>query len=393
MSSVANWLVQNRDKIEKGVEIMGQASEVLASTVGQLHPVLEAVFVASAELLSNPDSKESRYMQEQFDKVNQKLEGIQDEIDKIALELQRTSMNKQNFDREAQMLSQYEKFQDFVNAKPKFKEKKMEKFLSHYENTDGDLNLDALYNAVTGENTSGDPMLETVVTTEQRGRRAVEDFCARLKKLFVVGIISVMGHAALKEGAVGEEMVKKWQDRMEDVEKRMKAAVDDCTDHFADQAKLDMEHLVQENPGTVSSDFTKSLLDSLAKKYDWVNWSVRAFSDRERIFFFNWLAGKKYHGSRGANWFDILTKNKIKVVISFCSNPNPIDKSKIREQIEQQKLKGNMMAVALNLNKEFPNCLVHAVSHYKDVVETNNFDVECYYYGKHKRAYLCIHPE
>ncbi|XP_053183853.1 rapunzel 5 [Scomber japonicus] len=393
MSSVANWLVQNRDKIEKGVEIMGQASEVLASTVGQLHPVLEAVFVASAELLSNPDSKESRYMQQQFDKVNQKLEGIQDEIDKIALELQRTSMNKQNFDREAQMLSQYEKFQDFVNAKPKFKEKKMEKFLSHYENTDGDLNLDALYNAVTGENTSGDPMLETVVTTEQRGRRAVEDFCARLKKLFVVGIIAVMGHSALKEGVVGEEMVKKWQERMEDVEKRMKAAVDDCTDNFAVQAKLDMEHLVQENPGTVSSDFTKTLLDSLAKKYDWVNWSVRAFSDRERIFFFNWLAGKKYHGSGGANWFDILTKTKIKVVISFCSNPKPIDKSKIREQIEQQKLKGNMMAVALNLNKEFPNCLVHAVSHYKDVVETNNFDVECYYYGKHKRAYLCIHPE
>lgn len=393
MSSVANWLVQNRDKIEKGVEIMGQASEVLASTVGQLHPVLEAVFVASAEILSNPDSKEARYMQQQFDQVNQKLEGIQDEIDKIALELQRTSLNKQNFDREAQMLSQYEKFQDFVNAKPKFKEKKMEKFLSHYENTDGDLNLDGLYNAVTGDNISGDPMLETVVTTEQRGRRAVEDFCARLKKLFVVGIIAVMGHAALKEGVVGEEMVKKWQDRMEDVEKRMKAAVDDCTENFAVQAKMDMEHQLQENLGTVSTDFTKSLLDSLTKKYDWVNWSVRAFSDRERIFFFNWLAGKKYHGSGGANWFDILTKNKIKVVISFCCNPKPIDKSKIREQIEQQKLKGNMMAVALNLNKEFPNCLVHAVSHYKEVVETNNFDVECYYYGKHKRAYLCIHPE
>ncbi|KAG7216523.1 hypothetical protein INR49_002010 [Caranx melampygus] len=329
MNSVADWLVQNRDKIEKGVEIMGQASEVLAATVGQLHPVLEAVFVASAELLSNPESKEARYLTQQFELVNQQLEGIQDEIDKIALELQRTSMNKQNFDREAQMLSQYEKFQDFVNAKPKFKEKKMEKFLSHYENTDGDLNLDALYNAVTGENTSGDPMLETVVTTEQRSRRAVEDFCARLKKLFVVGIIAVMGHAALKEGAVGEEMVKKWQGRMEDVEKRMKAAVDDCTEHFAEQAKVDMEHLLQENPGTVDRDFTKSLLDSLVKKYDWVNWSIRAFGDRERIFFFNWLAGKKYHGSGGANWFDILTKNKIKVVVSFCVNPKPINKKSV----------------------------------------------------------------
>lgn len=393
MNTVADWLIQNRDKIEKGVEIMGQASEVLASTVGQLHPILEAVFVASAELLSNPEGKEARYLTQQFEMVNQKLEGIQDEIDQIALELQKTSMNKQNFDREAQMLSQYEKFQDFVNAKPKFKEKKKEKFISHYENTDADLNLDALYNAVTGENTAGDPMLDTVIATEQRNRRAVEDFCARLKKLFVVGIIAVMGHAALQDGTVGEEMVKKWQARMEDVETRMKAAVDDCTENFAEQAKLDMEHLLQENPGTVDPEFTKSLLDSLVKKYDWVSWSIRAFSDRERIFFFNWLAGKKYHGSGGANWFDILTKSKIKVVVSFCVNPKPINKGQIQELIEQQKLKGNMMAVALSLQKNFPNCLVHAVSHYKAVVETNNFREDSYYYGKHKRAYLCIHPE
>lgn len=393
MNTVADWLVQNRDKIEKGVEIMGQASEVLAATVGQLHPVLEAVFVASAELLNNPEGKEARYLTQQFELVHQQLEGIQNEIDQIALELQKSSMNKQNFDREAQMLSQYDKFQDFVNAKPKFREKKKEKFLSHYENTDGDLNLDALYNAVTGENIAGDPLLEVVVATEQRSRRAVEDFCARLKKLFVVGIIAVMGHAALKEGEVDEDMVRKWQSRMEDVEKRMKAAVDDCTENFAEQAKMDMENLLQDNPGTVDRDFTTSLLDALVKKYDWVNWSIRAFSDRERIFFFNWLAGKKYQGRGGAKWFEILTNKKIKVVVSFCVNPKPIDKSQVQEQIEVQRLRGNMMAVALALNKSFPNCLVHAVSHYKEVVESNNFSEDCYYYGKHKRAYLCIHPE
>ncbi|KAM9309595.1 rapunzel 5 [Pholidichthys leucotaenia] len=393
MNAVADWLVLNRDKIEKGVEIMGQASEVLAATVGQLHPVLEAVFVASAELLSNPDSKEARYLTKQFEEVNQKLEGIQDEIDKLALELQRTSMNKQNFDREVQMISQYEKFQDFVNAKPKFKEKKKEKFLSHYENTDSDLNLDALYNAVIGENTAGDPLLETVVMTEQRSRRPVEDFCARLKKLFVVGIIAVMGHAALQGGVVGEEMVKKWQGRMEEVEKRMKAAVDDCTENFADQAKQDVEHLIQENPGTADQAFIKTLLDFLVKKYDWVSWSIRAFNDKERIFFFNWLAGKKYHGSGGANFFDLLTKNKIKVAVSFCIDPKPINKGQIQEQIEMQKMKGNMMDVAQSLSKTLPNCLIHAVSHYKAVVEINNFQEDCYYFGKHKRAYLCIHPE
>ncbi|XP_034465981.1 uncharacterized protein LOC117776274 [Hippoglossus hippoglossus] len=393
MNSVGDWLVQNRDKIEKGVEIMGQASEVLAATVGQLHPLLEAVFVATAELLSNPDGKEARYLTQQFEIVNQQLQGIQNEVDKIVLVLQKTSMNKQNFDREVHILSQYEKFQDFVNAKPKFRELKMQMFLSQYENTESDLNLDSLYNSVTGENTSGDPLLETVVATEQRSRRAVEDFCARLKKLFVVGIIAVMGHASLKEGAVGEDMVKKWQGRMEDVENLMKAAVDDCTDNFAEQAKVDMEHQLQENSGTVDANLTKSLLDSLVKKYDWVNWSIRAFRDQEHVCFFNWLAGKNYHSTEGANWFDVLTKNKIKVVVSFCVNPKPISKKQIQEQLEEPKLKGNMKTVALTLHKSFPNCLVHAVSHYKEVVETNNFHEDCYYFGKDKSAYLCIHPE
>ena len=126
-TTVADWLVENKDKIERGVEVMGQVSEVLASTVGQLHPILEAVFMASAEILGNPEGKEARYMTEQFEKVHLKLEGLQDEVEQIGRELQRCSMNKQNFDREAQMLSQYEKFQDFINAKPKFKAKKKEK--------------------------------------------------------------------------------------------------------------------------------------------------------------------------------------------------------------------------------------------------------------------------
>ncbi|XP_053530863.1 rapunzel 5 [Ictalurus punctatus] len=393
MSRVEEWVLENKDKIEKGVEIMSQGCEILAATVGQFHPILEAVFVASAELLSNPEGNEAKYLAEQFERVNQKLEGIQDEVEKIALELQRTSLNKQNFDREAQMISQYEKFQEFVIAKPKFKEKKKEKFLSHFENTDRDVNLDALYNSFIGENTSGDAMMDTILVTEQRSRRAVEEFCARLKKLFVVGIIAVMGYTALKEGTVGQDMVKKWQDRMEDVEKRMKAAVDECVNNFPAQAKMDVENKLTERQSHVDPEFTKFLLDALVKKYDWVCWSVRVFN-HGGIFFWNWLAGKRYHGSGGGiNYFDLLTKNKIRIVVSFTANPKPLNKVEIKDQIENERLKGDMISVAESLCKTLPNCLVHAVSRYKRVEEVNNFDPECYYYAVHKRAHLCIHSE
>ncbi|XP_062841623.1 rapunzel 5 [Trichomycterus rosablanca] len=393
MNRVEEWVLENKDNIEKGVEIISQGCEILAATIGHLHPLLEAVFVASAEILSNPEGKEAKYLAEQFERVNQKLEGIQDEIDKINLELQRTSLNKQNFDREVQMISQYEKFQEFVTAKPKFKEKKKEKFISHYENTDSDMNLDALYNAITGDNTSGEEMLATVVVTEQRSRRAVEEFCARLKKLFVVGIIAVMGYTALKDGKVGEAMVKKWQGRMEDVEKRMKAAVDDCIQNFPEQAKLDLEHELLERQAGVNPEFTKILLETLTKKFDWVCWSVRVFS-QSGVFLWNWLAGKNYQGSYGGvHFFEILTKNKIKIVVSFTVDPKQLNKSQIKDQIEKEKLKGNMKSLAESLCKNFPNCLVHTVSRYKTVEEANNFQPECYYYAAHKKAHICLHSE
>ncbi|XP_073728613.1 protein rapunzel-like [Misgurnus anguillicaudatus] len=393
MNRVEEWVLENRSKIEKGVEIMGQGCEVLAATVGQLHPILEAVFMVSAELLNNPEGKEAKYITEQFEKINQKLEGIQNEIDKIDLEMQQVSMNKQNFDREAQMVSQYEKFQDFFNAKPKFKERKKENFLNQYENTDADLNIDSLYNAVIGENIAGDAMLDTVVNTEQRSRRAVEKFCTRLKKLFFVGIIAVMGHAALKEGAVGEAMVKKWQDRMEEVEKRMKAAVDECIENFPQQAEIDVEQQLKEHQGSVDKEFAAFILDILAKKYDWLCWSVRVFN-HSGWFFWNWLAGKPYHGRGGSgNFFDILTKNDIRIVVSFSADPKPINKSQVLEQIETQKLKGNMMSVAQSLCSFLPNTVVYTVSRYKNIEEKNNFHQECYYFGIHKNAYFCIHSE
>ncbi|KAM7421432.1 hypothetical protein PAMA_015525 [Pampus argenteus] len=389
MNGVADWLVENKDKIQKGVEIIGQASEVLASTVGQLNPILEAVFMASAELLKNPESQESDYMKEQFNVIDQKLVGIQSEIDNIVLVLKRAAINTQSFMKEAQILSQYSKFNAFVKTSTKYKNTKMENFLTQYEQTDGDMNLDALYNAVTGKN----DMLKTIITTEKRNRRTVEDFCAGLKKLFVVGIIAVMGYAALKEGVVSEELVKKWQNQMAEVEKRMKAAVDDCIDNFAEQAKEDMEQQLQDNTFKVSPEFTEFLLEPLAQKYDWVSWSIRVFSVREKVFFYNWLAGSKNNGDGGDNKFDILTKGRVKVVVSFCTDPKPINKTEIQEQINQQKLSRNMMAVCLSLRKIYPDFLVHAVSHYKAVVETNNFDADCYYYGKHKGVYLCIHPQ
>nr|XP_023686213.1 uncharacterized protein LOC111853500 [Paramormyrops kingsleyae] len=390
MNSLEEWLVENKSKIEKGVELVGEGCEVLAATVGKLHPLLEAVFRAAAQIIHSPGSAESRYLTEQFRRLDQKLAGVSQEVDSITRELQRVSINKQNFDYEAQMISQYEKFQDFVNA-TEFQQKKMEKFLRHFENTGADLNLDAIYGAVTGS--SGEPLLETVLAIEQRSRRAVEEFCSGLKKLFIMGIIAVMGHAALNQGEVGEELVSKWQERMGEVERRMKAAVDDCKENFAVQAKMDVEHHLLDKEGSVNRKFIEPLLTFLDKKYDWVAWSVLVFKHKEH-FPLQQLAGKEYLGISGSrNFFDIVTKDNIRMLVSFSVEPVPIDKSQIQDQIEGQPLKGKMADVAQSLSDHLPSCAVYAISRTKSAAESNTFPDDCYYYESHKKAHFCIHSK
>lgn len=385
------WL--DKDKIERALEFMGQGAAVLASTVGQFHPILEAVFMASAEFLGNPEGKEARYLTEQFEQVNLKLELLQAEQEQMSRARQRSTVNKQSFDSEAHIISQYEKFQEFINADPKYKAKKKEKFLSHYENTKFDMNLDALYNAVVCKDITRTPMLKEVVSAEARGRRAVENFCAGLKKLFVTGIFAVFGYAALKEGGVDQEMVKKWQERMAEVEILMKEAVDDCTQNFAEQAKADIEHHLLDKTGSLDRDFIKPILESLVKKYDWISWSVRVLRAEERFLLFSWLIGKNFSGwAGGENYFKAMTKNKFMVEVSFCVEPVALDQTHILKAIEGQKLKGNMVDVAATLSGNVPDCLVNAIHTWKDVVEDNNFKPECYYFVKHKSAYVCIHP-
>lgn len=220
-------------------------------------------------------------------------------------------------------------------------------------------------------------MLDTILATEQRSRRAVEEFCAGLKKVLVIGIISLMGYEALKEGTVEEDMVQQWLDRMEDVEKRMKAAVDECVNNFAEQAESDIDEKLKERPSSVDPEFTQFLLDALVEKYYWVSWSVRVFKDGDSKLG-KFLFGKHRHiNSGGGNYFDWLN-NKTRIVVSFTADPKSLNKSQIKDQIEKEK--GGLESVAESLCKSFPNCLVHVITRSEKVEEANNFKPEDFYY-------------
>ncbi|KAF5899084.1 uncharacterized protein DAT39_011202, partial [Clarias magur] len=259
VTDVAEWFLENKEKIKNAVEILDQGCTTLADTVGQLHPILEAVLRVPAKLLSNPEGKEGSFLTKQFDTVNQTLEKLKGDFEETQRVMERSSLNIQYFTFYSQIIGQYDMFKYIFTAKPQFKKLKIDEFLIYFEEYEGDKNLQCLYDAITRH-----AMLQTILNTEQRSRRPVEEFCDSMKKVFAVGVIALMGYTALKEGPVEE--VKEWQDRVENVEKHLKAAVDECVNKFAEQAKIDLDRKI--NAKTISP---QSVLDILVKKYYWVS--------------------------------------------------------------------------------------------------------------------------
>ncbi|CDQ69672.1 unnamed protein product [Oncorhynchus mykiss] len=147
-SQLQKIVSEKKNMVETVMEVFEQGAEVVASIAGDLFPVFAIAAPIVKLALDNVESKEAMFMKEQFQK---------------------------------------------------FREVKKKLFMEHFVKTGCDKNLHTLYSAVTGDNFSGESVLEITLNYEEKSRRAMEDFCARLKNLFCIGLIALMGYTALKD--------------------------------------------------------------------------------------------------------------------------------------------------------------------------------------------------
>lgn len=381
-------VAEKKDMVETVMEVFEQGAEVVASIAGDLFPVFSIAAPIVKLALDNVESKEAEFMKEQFQKVRERLEVISEEIQRINDEIKKSSVDAAYFSVEENITNQFRKYMDILNAKPKFREVKKKLFLEHFAKTGGDKNLNTLYSAVMGDNFSGEPVLEIILNYEEKSRRPMEDFCARLKKLFCVGLIALLGHAALKGYDEDEALLKDWGEKMKSVQERMNAVIEECIVGFPKQAELDSRRLVRDQPHLTSQQLADAIIEKLKKKYDWVGWSVRIFRSPSGLF-----ANKKdFHCPTGKSRFQVPSSDeKLNVWVSYSSSAEPVDKNHIQQLIQSQK-KLTVVGVAELLFEKLPgDCVVHTVKTSKDLACSWSFKDELHYWEEHKNFYVCVH--
>ncbi len=267
-SPLERVVAQKKEAIEAVMEMFERGAEVLASAVGELCPLFEASAPVLRLVLDNVESKEVTYVKDQFLVVRSKLDVLSCQIEDINCEIKKGRLDSQFFSVEENICNQFRKYIDILEAKPEYKEVRKRLFLQHFPKTGGEKNLYMLYDAVMGNSTFGEAILDVVEQYEARNRRVLEDFCVRLKELLCLGIIALLGYSFLTQGEESEqEKVREWSTKIQEIEMKMKEAIEKCVDSFPEQAELDIKRLVKEKEDEDLQETVKELLDFLVKKY------------------------------------------------------------------------------------------------------------------------------
>ncbi|XP_072316693.1 rapunzel 4 [Eucyclogobius newberryi] len=380
-------VADRKDVVENIMEVFEQGAEVVASIAGDLFPVFSIAAPIVRLALDNVESKEAAYMKEQFKKVRERLEVVSEQMQRINDEIKKSGVDAAYFSVEENITNQFRKYMDILNAKPKFREVKKKLFLEHFAKTGGDKNLQTLYNAVTGDNFSGESVLEITMNYEEKSRRTMEDFCARMKKLFCVGLIALLGHAALKDYGEEEQLLQEWNQKMQTVQKRMNAVIEDCIVSFPKLAEQDSCRVVRDQPGLSCQQLAQAILDKLKQRYDWVFWSVRVFRSPSGL-----LAKKReFHCPTGKSRFQVpSSEDRLNVVVSYSSSSEPVDRARVSELVLGQK-KVSVVSTAELLFRELPgDSVVHTIKT-KELACCSSFSPELHYWEEHSKVFVCVH--
>ncbi|XP_028281987.1 rapunzel 6 [Parambassis ranga] len=392
-SSLEKVVAQKKEAIEAVMDMFERGAEVLASAVGELFPLCEAAAPVLRLALDNVQSKEVFYVKEQFLTVRNKLDVLSSQLEDIDCELKKSRLDSHYFSVEEVIRNQFRKYMDILEAKQQFREVKTRLFLEHFDKTGGEKNLFVLYDALMGTNSFGESILEVVESYVARNRRLLEDFSVRMKELFCLGLIALLGHCALTQALEEEQdKIQEWSRKIEEVESRMKTTIEACVAAFPEQAKSDAQRLLQEKEGENLQDSTQQLLEFLVKKYDWVWWSVRLISHSSSTYR-NWRAGEHFQHVAGQNCFEVPQVNNIHLVVSYSTNPQPVPRDCIRQQMEVLGKKGNAQGVVAVMEEQLSGFVVHAISRHKESAAAWSFPEDCHYWERHKNMAVCVHSE
>lgn len=392
-------LIDSKDAVVTGMELFLQEPEFLICTAEILFPLVDVATPFMKLVIQNEESSEVKYIKEQFQMVRDKLEEIADQIVDINKALKKKDIDTEFFKIEENILFLFEKYLDILEASPKFKEGKKTQFVENYEAFPAEKDLNELYDAAMGGTAFGCSILDFALDYTEKHRRALEQYFARLLRLFYLGLIIVMGCKAITMESV-ENFKKKWSEKMLRVQTKMKYLINNCIINFPQQARIDiLKTFPPEEVGRSNSDLATSILNMLKEKYDWVNWSVQVYDQCTswlNYLLSFWSTKEEYHYHTENNCLAFTEFTKHSVIISYSSSPQQLDDALIQKlvyNLESKEVNCDLTKASSFIDENMIGHVVHILRGSQKMECSHNFPAGCHYIERFPMFQLCVHSE
>ncbi|XP_020353693.1 protein rapunzel [Oncorhynchus tshawytscha] len=221
-------IVEDRAKLKQGLVKVLQCVATISSAAAVVNPIFGVAGSLIRVVLHHVDDEDIQTLKREFGSVNRSLDQLSQQNRGALLQIKKETLDGQYCCVEENLRNQFRKFMEMVEARPEHCERKKVDFEESYSNDLGDQNLHTLYEGVVGKpKLFSRPILEVYLKHSQGDRRTMENLCTRLTYLFCIGLIALMGYAAVI-GDDEEGISDEWTEKMEHVQERMQEALQKC---------------------------------------------------------------------------------------------------------------------------------------------------------------------
>ncbi|XP_033496220.2 protein rapunzel [Epinephelus lanceolatus] len=221
-------IIEDRAKLKQGLVKVLQCVSTISSAAAVVNPIFGVAGSLIRVVLHHIDDEDIRTLKREFGSVHRALDELSQMNRNTLVQIKKETLDGQYCRVEENLKNQFRKFMEMVEARPEHRERKKEDFEESYSNDLGDQNLHTLYDGVVGTpKLFSRPILEVYLKHSQGDRRTMERLCTRLTYLFCIGLIALMGYAAVI-GDDEESLSEEWAEKMEKVQEKMQEALRRC---------------------------------------------------------------------------------------------------------------------------------------------------------------------
>lgn len=221
-------ILEDQAKLKQGLVKVLQCVATISSAAAVVNPIFGVAGSLIRVVLHHIDDEDIRTLKREFSSVHRALDQLSQQHRNTLLQITKDTLDGQYCRVEENLRSQFRKFMEMVEARPEHRERKRAEFEESYANDLGDQNLHTLYDGVVGKpKLFSRPVLEVYLKHSGAERRTMERLCTRLTYLFLIGLIALMGYAAVI-GDDEEGLSEEWAEKMQHVQDKMQEALRLC---------------------------------------------------------------------------------------------------------------------------------------------------------------------